>query len=200
MPSVTIVKPFTFTHTFVRDPDADDGSAHPKISTTDDINMHGKDEFVPVGVHEMSPAMANNWYVLAHSSNPPPAAPKPGTPEYGAKAAAAVRRRQMVEAAIEQEAAAAAQDIRHDANLSGRLAETEEQVHAEEAEQEDLAAEQAAKDEAVRTGRRVAIPPPRRASAPAPIAPTGVQQPHPPVAARDAVPPPLPPRVPPAAT
>lgn len=158
MPSVNIVKPFTFTHTFVPDRKADDGSVHPQLSTTDQPQMHGKEEFFPAGTHEMSEAMANHWYVLAHTDNPPQVPPKPGTPEYGARQAAAERRRLIVQASIEQEASLAAADIRQDALASGRFAEVEEQVAAEEQEHAQKAAEDREKNDAARTGRRAAMP------------------------------------------
>lgn len=178
MPTVTIVKPFTFTHSFVRDPQANDGSPHPAMSTTDDPGMHAKDEFIPIGVHNLPDAMANHWYVQAHTDKPPMVMPRPGTPEYAGHQIAAARRRQMVEAAIEQEAQEAAAKIRQDAMLSGRIAENEEQAQAESREQDEVAAQATAENEAARTGRRVASPgggraerrsvlPPRNAPPPA---------------------------------
>lgn len=164
MPTVNIVKPFTFTHTFIRHPEDPDKVLH---ATTDDPLMHGKDEFVPVGVHDLSPEMADHWFVQAHSDKPPFTLPKPGTPEYGAYQARALRRRQMVEASIEQEAHLAANAVRSDALQSGRVAENEEQAQAEEAEVDKNVAEAAAANEAARAGRRVASPvlPQRRGAA-----------------------------------
>lgn len=158
MVAVTIVRPFTFTHTFAA-PGPD--GVLPPHATTDDQTMHAKDEYIPVGVHDFPDAMANHWFLRAHSDQPPANVPKPGTPEYGHSQAAAARRRALVEAAIEQEAAEASARIRQEANLSGRVAKVEEEVAAEEAEETARLDQAAAENEAARTGRRVALPPRR---------------------------------------
>lgn len=177
MVAVTIVKGFTLTH---------DATTMP-----DDPHMHAKDEYIPVGVHDFPEEIASHWYVQAHSDNPPRVLPRPGTPEYGQHLAAAARRRMLVEASLEQEAQAAAAEVRQNANLSGRIAETEEQVQAEEQAEADAAVEAEAVNTAAREKRRVAIPqaPARRAPIPPAPAPTplpaqgatsgGVPQPHP---------------------
>lgn len=146
MVAVTIVKAFTLTH-----------------DQTTDITRKGQDEYIPVGVHDFPEEMANHWYVAAHSDHPPVSNPRPGTPEYGAQQAAAMRRRKLIEMAIEQEAIEAGQKVKQDSVLSGRIAEVEEQVQAEEQAQHEEGQDQAARDEAVRSGRRVALPQRHRA-------------------------------------
>lgn len=39
-------------------------------------------EYIPAGEHEMDDAMADHWFVRAHSDNPPEQEPQMGTPEY----------------------------------------------------------------------------------------------------------------------
>lgn len=145
MPQVQIVKGFILTHdrTTVGE---------------DNPNMWGKEEYIPPGVYDFSESVANNWFVQAHSNEPPAALPKPGTPEWGAKAQAAERRRMLVAAAIEQEAADAGNAIRRDALVTGRFGQVEEDVHAEESEEADRVAREAAINEAARTGAKVALP------------------------------------------
>src|SRR5690242_15870376 len=83
------------------DPDAEEV----QVVIAKTCHYRGQDNKVIVlkpGVHMVSPEIANNWFVLAHTNDPPPPELTPGTKQYAAAQLAKAARKRLLEAATAQ--------------------------------------------------------------------------------------------------